>query len=159
MDELQAEIRALRQRIAEFETAAEQWHRLGAVVGESEGKLRALLESASQGIVVIDSNGKVVLVNARLEAMFGYRREELLGQQLEVLVPTELRSAHVAHRTRYAADPHVRPMGVDLDLTGQRKDGSRFPVEITASASRPRTPCGEAKPRRARSSRPRVRPS
>ena len=112
MDELHTEIRTLRQRVAELEAAAEQWRRLEIVVGESEGKLRALLESASQGIVVIDGNGEVVLVNARLEAMFGYRREELLGQKLEVLVPTELRGGHVAHRTRYAADPQVRPMGV-----------------------------------------------
>jgi PAS domain S-box-containing protein len=133
MDDLQAEIRALRQRVAELETAAEQWRRLEAVVGESEGKLRALLESASQGIVVIDVEGRIALVNARLETMFGYRREELLGQKLEMLVPTELRAAHIGHRTRYAADPHVRPMGVGLDLTGQRKDGSRVPVEISLS--------------------------
>src|SRR5262245_58989925 len=95
--------------------------------------LRALLESASQGIVVVDPRGDIVLVNARLEAMFGYRREELLGQKLEILVPAELRGAHADHRTRYAADPHVRPMGVGLDLIAQRKDGSRFPVEISLS--------------------------
>jgi len=133
MDALEAEVRALRQRVAELEAAAEQWRRLEAVLGESEPKLRALLESASQGIVVVDSDGEIVLVNARLEAMFGYRREELLGQKLEVLVPAELRASHVGHRTRYAADPHVRPMGVGLDLTAQRKDGSRVPVEISLS--------------------------
>jgi PAS domain S-box-containing protein len=133
MDALQAELRALRQRVAELEAAAEQSRRLEAVLGASEAKLRALLESASQGIVVVDPHGGIVLVNARLEAMFGYRREELLGQKLEVLVPVELRTAHLGHRTRYAADPHVRPMGVGLDLTAQRKDGSRFPVEISLS--------------------------
>src|SRR5215467_15673548 len=115
MDTLQAELRALRQRVAELEA------------------VRALLESAAQGIVVVDPHGDIVLVNARLETMFGYRREELLGQKLEVLVPVELRAAHLGHRTRYAADPHVRPMGVGLDLTAQRKDGSRFPVEISLS--------------------------
>src|SRR5215467_9637716 len=108
MHALQAELRALRQRV---------------------GELSALLESASQGIVVVDRHGDIALVNARLETMFGYRREELLGQKLEVLVPAELRAAHASHRTRYTADPHVRPMGVGLDLTAQRKDGSRFPVE------------------------------
>jgi PAS domain S-box-containing protein len=133
MDELHAEIRTLRQRVAELQTAAERSRGLETSLGESEGKLRALLESASQGIVVINSKGEIVLVNARLETMFGYRREELLGQNLEVLVPTELRGAHAGHRTRYAADPHVRPMGVGLDLIGQRKDGSRFPVEISLS--------------------------
>ena len=132
-DELRLEIDTLRQRVAELEAAAEQWRQLESVLGESESKLRALLESASQGIVAIDSAGKITLVNARLESMFGYSREELLGQSLETLVPTELRGTHVGHRTRYAANPHVRPMGVGLDLTGQRKDGSRFPVEISLS--------------------------
>src|SRR5262245_5547038 len=115
MDTLQAELRALRQRVAELEA------------------VRALLESAAQGIVVVDPHGDIVLVNARLETMFGYRGEELLGQKLEVLVPVELRAAHLGHRTRDAADPHVRPMGLGLDLTAQRKDGSRFPVEISLS--------------------------
>jgi PAS domain S-box-containing protein len=133
MDELHAEIRALRHRVAELEAAATQPRRLEGSLEESEGTLRALLESASQGIVVIDKDGVISLVNTRLEAMFGYRREELLGHTLEMLVPAELRAAHVGHRTRYAADPHVRPMGVGLDLTGQRKDGTRFPVEISLS--------------------------
>src|SRR5262249_35742949 len=115
MDALQADLHALRQRVAELEA------------------VRALLESASQGIVVVDSRGDITLVNARLETMFGYRREELLGQKLELLIPTELRAAHAGHRNRYAADPHVRPMGVGLDLTAQRKDGTRFPVEISLS--------------------------
>ena len=132
-DDLYAEINALRRRIGELEAAAEQRRRLDGVLSESEGTLRALLESASQGIVVIDDDGRIVLVNARLAAMFGYTRDELLGQTLEILVPAEVRGAHLAHRTRYASDPHVRPMGVGLDLTGQRKDGRRFPIEISLS--------------------------
>jgi len=132
-DELTAEISALRQRVAELEAAAEQQRDLDGVLGDSAGTLHALLESASQGIVVIDDAGRIVLVNARLAAMFGYARQELIGQPLEVLVPAELRGAHVAHRTRYTADPHVRPMGVGLDLTGERKDGRRFPLEISLS--------------------------
>ena len=132
-DELTAEISALRQRVAELEAAAEQQRDLDGVLGDSAGTLHALLESASQGIVVIDDAGRIVLVNARLAVMFGYARQELIGQPLEVLVPAELRGAHVAHRTRYTADPHVRPMGVGLDLTGERKDGRRFPLEISLS--------------------------
>jgi PAS domain S-box-containing protein len=132
-NELRAEISALRQRVAELEAAANQQRGLDGVLTDSAGTLHALLESASQGIVVIDDAGRIVLVNARLAAMFGYAGQELLGQPLELLVPAELRVAHVAHRTRYAADPHVRSMGVGLDLTGQRKDGRRFPIEISLS--------------------------
>jgi PAS domain S-box-containing protein len=90
-----------------------------------------LLESAAQGVVIVDRDGRVVRVNERLATMFGYSRDELQGQRLEMLVPAELRAAHASHRTRYAADPHVRPMGLGLDLTGQRKDCGRFPVEIS----------------------------
>jgi PAS domain S-box-containing protein len=132
-EDLQRENRALRERVAELEAVADQWRRLEPVLAESERKLSALLESASQGIVVIDVAGRITLVNARLEAMFGYSREELLGQTLETLVPPELRGRHAEHRTRYASNPHVRPMGVGLELTGQRKDGGRFPVEISLS--------------------------
>jgi PAS domain S-box-containing protein len=127
------EINTLRQRIADLEAVVERSRQLESVLGESEAKLRALLESASQGIVAIDGTGQITLVNARLESMFGYSREELLDQSLETLVPAQLRDSHVGHRTRYAANPHVRPMGVGLDLTGQRKDGSRFPIEISLS--------------------------
>ncbi|HEV8584884.1 MAG TPA: PAS domain S-box protein [Methylomirabilota bacterium] len=114
-DARDAEIRELRRRIEELEA------------------MSTLLESASQGIVAIDRTGAITLVNARLAEMFGYRREELLGQSLEVLVPRDLRGPHAEHRGRFVANPHVRPMGVGLDLTGQRKDGTRFPVEISLS--------------------------
>src|SRR5690348_7738679 len=89
--------------------------------------------SASQGIVVIDAGGCIALANERLATMFGYRGDEIVGRTLEVLVPTDLRAIHTEHRTRYAANPHVRPMGAGLDLTGERKDGTRFPVEISLS--------------------------
>jgi PAS domain S-box-containing protein len=129
-DESRAEIEALRRRVAELEAATARFQN---ELGGSEATFRALLESASQGIVVIDDAGRIVLANARLATMFGYTREQLLGQHLEVLVPPELRGVHVAHRAGYAANPHVRPMGVGLDLTGQRKDGTRFAIEISLS--------------------------
>jgi hypothetical protein len=129
-DDLQAEIRALRRRVAELEaTVSDRRDERGA----SDATLGAILESASQGIVVVDATGHIVLVNTRLASMFGYLRDELLGQTLEVLVPNEFRGAHAVHRTHYIANPRERLMGVGLDLTGQRKDGSRFPVEISLS--------------------------
>ena len=99
----------------------------------SETTSRALLDSASEGIVVADGTGRIVLVNARTEAMFGYERRELIGQEIEVLVPLSLRERHVALRATFMADPRSRSMGRGLDLTGLRKDGAEFPVEVSLS--------------------------
>lgn len=76
---------------------------------------------------------EIVLANAQAEKLFGYSREELLGQRVELLVADRFREGHPAHRTKYFADPQIRPMGADLDLYGRRKDGSEFPVEISLS--------------------------
>jgi PAS domain S-box-containing protein len=81
-------------------------------------------------MVMIDAEGRIVLVNRQAEQLFGYPRDELLGQSLELLVPERLRSKHPDYRTRFALNPTVRTMGVGRDLHGRRKDGSEFPVEI-----------------------------
>src|SRR5262245_48529485 len=94
---------------------------------------RAVIESASDGIVLIDRDGRIVLVNAAAERMFGYARADLLGRPLEVLLPERARGDHVRHRAGYFAEPRVRPMGIGLDLAGRRRDGSEFPVEISLS--------------------------
>ena len=94
---------------------------------------KALLESAPDAMVIVDATGKIVLVNAQTERLFGYAREELLGERVEMLVPERFRDRHSGHRGRYAADPHNRPMGAGLDLHGRRKDGSQFPLEISLS--------------------------
>jgi PAS domain S-box-containing protein len=97
----------------------------------SEETTRALIESASQGIVGIDSAGRIEIVNAMTERLFGYPREELLGQPLEVLVPERLRVRHQAHRLMFDSNPRSRPMGLGLELMARRKDGSEFAVEIS----------------------------
>lgn len=94
---------------------------------------RELLETLPDALVVIDSDGVMVLVNQQTERLFGYQREELLGQPVELLVPERLRGEHVEHRRLYFANPHPRAMGVTLKLFGRRKDGSLFPVEISLS--------------------------
>jgi len=106
-----------------------------AEVGESESaaKLQAFLESASQAVVAVDAAGRIELVNARTEEMFGYTRDELLGQQLEILLPERYRTIHTAHRLRYFSAPGIRPMGVGLELAGRRKNGEEFPLEIGLS--------------------------
>ncbi len=100
---------------------------------KSEGRARAFLESAGEGILIVDRNGRIVYANVKIEQMFGYRREELLKQNVEVLLPERFRDVHIGHRAAYTSTPRIRPMGLDLDLAGRRKDGSEFPVEISLS--------------------------
>ncbi|MDH3546030.1 MAG: PAS domain S-box protein, partial [Gammaproteobacteria bacterium] len=98
---------------------------------ESETYFRTLLESAPDAMIIVDEKGKIAIVNAQAERMFGYDRDELLGRKIESLLPKRLRKKHAAHRKGFAADPGIRPMGQGLDLIGRRKDGSEFPVEIS----------------------------
>ncbi|MFI9272019.1 PAS domain S-box protein [Kitasatospora sp. NPDC052896] len=99
----------------------------------AEERFRGLLEAAPDAMVIVDDTGTMTLVNAQTEALFGYRREELLGRPVELLIPSRFRAHHARHRNDYAANRQVRPMGAGLDLHGLRKDGTEFPVEISLS--------------------------
>jgi PAS domain S-box-containing protein len=101
-----------------------------------EERLRLLLDSAPDAMVVAGPDGKIVLVNSQTEKLFGYKREELLGQPVEVLVPERFWGAHRAHRDKFISNPQARPMGAGSELFGVKKDGSEFPVEISLSPQR-----------------------
>ena len=92
-----------------------------------------LLEALPDAIVVVDRDGTIVQLNSQTQQLFGYERDELLGQKVEILVPEGYRRQHQHHRDDFAAHPKTRPMGADLELYGRRRDGSEFPVEISLS--------------------------
>ncbi len=100
---------------------------------ESEAYFRILLETAPDAMIIVDDAGEIAIVNGQTERMFGYSRSEMIGQPIEMLLPDRVREAHVSHRSKYINSPRLRPMGSGLELIGQRKDGSEFPVEISLS--------------------------
>ncbi|HKV06256.1 MAG TPA: PAS domain S-box protein [Candidatus Acidoferrales bacterium] len=98
-----------------------------------EEKFRSLLESAPDAMVIVNQEGDIQLVNTQTEKLFGYSRQELLGQPVEILVPPRFQAHHVANRRGYSQAPRTRSMGAGLELYGRRKDGAEFPVEISLS--------------------------
>jgi PAS domain S-box-containing protein len=93
-------------------------------------RAEALLEASPDPIVIVDGDGRIAIVNARTEEVFGYSRAELLGQAVELLVPERLHAAHLAHRALYQENPQARGMGADRDLYARRKDGGEFAVDV-----------------------------
>lgn len=102
-------------------------------VGPAGEKFRKLINGIPAALLLVDSAGRIALVNSQTERMFGYLPDELPGQPIEALVPEQFRDAHLHHRAEYFRTPFLRQMGTTLELTGRRKDGSVFPVEVSLS--------------------------
>ena len=98
-----------------------------------EAEFRGVLDAAPDAMVIVDERGRIALVNSQVERLFGWDREALLGQPVEVLIPARLRGAHEHHRADYFGNPRVRSMGAGLALYGQRRDGTEFPIEVSLS--------------------------
>ena len=110
---------ALRKSVQEAESAV--------------SRFRGLLEATPEGIVIVNREGRIVIVNAQAERIFGYQKAELMGQSIDILVPENVRQLHSRHRAYYHLHPSRRSMGEKLELVAIRKDGSEFPTEISLS--------------------------
>jgi PAS domain S-box-containing protein len=100
---------------------------------KSESKFMILLESAPDAMVIADKNGKIIMINAQTEKLFGFKSEELIGNEIELLIPDRFHQKHVIHRMEFNKNAKARGMGIGMDLYGKQKDGKEFPVEISLS--------------------------
>jgi len=100
---------------------------------QAQDRFRLVVEDSPNGIVLVDAQSQIVLVNASIEKLFGYRREELVGQSIELLVPELFRSEDPAHPASFHATPAVLAIGAERELFVRRKDGIEFPIEIRLS--------------------------
>ena len=142
LDETRTQARLMQQQAAQLEEQTEELEAQQAALKDTEAWYRSIIESAPDGMLVVNARGAIVLTNPKLEALFGYAPGELDGQMLEVLIPSSARSHHGQLREGYMQEGSTRAMnGLNRELKGVRKDGSEFEVEVglsqlAASASR-----------------------
>ncbi|UCC88673.1 MAG: PAS domain S-box protein [Anaerolineales bacterium] len=117
------------------EDAAEPWQRVAraASVLQADTMVRTVLEALAEALIVVDGDGLIVFVNRRMEEMFGYHRDEVVGQPLSLFLPDQVAEIHAQHLSGYFRKPRMRPMGQRLELIGKRKDGTSLPVDISLS--------------------------
>ncbi len=129
-EQLINDLTAMSRRISELEKIERDKKKSEEELKRARAMFEGLFEFAPDSIIVVSSDGRIVRVNKQTEMLFGYSRSELVDAQLEILLPERFRAKHEEHRREYLAEPHVRPMGVNLELYGRRKDGREFHVDI-----------------------------
>jgi PAS domain S-box-containing protein len=129
-EQLIGDLIALRRRINELETIEKDTKKYEEELNRVRAMFEGLFEFAPAAILVVNHEGRIIRVNKQTERLFGYSRSELLHTPLEILLPERFREIHKEHRRKYLAEPHVRPMGRELELYGRRKDSSEFHVDI-----------------------------
>ena len=121
---------AMRRRIDELQTIEEDKKKYEEELNRVRAMFEGLFEFAPDAIMIVNHEGRIIRVNKQTERLFGYSRSELIDRPLEILLPERFREIHREHRRKYLGEPHVRPMGRELELYGLRKDSSEFHVDI-----------------------------
>lgn len=121
--------------LTDFQKELEIQKNIAYTAGILQGDItiKTLFESLAEGVVIVDENGRIILINNRLGLLTGYEPREVMGQSMNIFIPEEFHKKHQAHLKGYFAEPRIRPMGIGLELTARRKDGSVFPIEISLS--------------------------
>jgi len=137
---LSDEVDLLRKRVVELESALQDQQRVietlranQAAQQTAEVSIDLWLEFAPDGVIVVDEKGIIVRINKQISRLFGYEQADLEGRPIETIIPDRFRSKHVHLRDGYIATPHVRPMGIGLDLVALHKNGAEIPVEVSLS--------------------------
>jgi PAS domain S-box-containing protein len=126
----------MKEKIKELETELDIQKRIAYTAGLLQGDvtIRTFLESLAEGIVVINTDGRIILINQRMQDLLGYSRMDVQGESVSMFIPERLRAVHDEHIRAYFSQPRIRPMGIGLDLVGQRKDGGEIPIEVSLSS-------------------------
>ena len=120
----------LRRRIADLEKKNEETRKHEADLLQAKAMFEGLFEFAPDAIIIVDQHGRILHLNKQAETLFAYTREELIGSDHDILVPDVFRQVHQGHRENYMTAPGIRTMGAGIELSGRRKDGSEFPIDI-----------------------------
>ncbi|MCB0163814.1 MAG: PAS domain-containing sensor histidine kinase [Anaerolineae bacterium] len=133
--QLDDELNSMRQQVKQLEQELKVQRQIVFAAGifQRDITVRTLLESLSEGLIICDQSGLIVLINKRAEELFGYKPDEVVGRSINIFLPDRFSAGHTNHMRNYFKSPHVRPMGQGMDLTGKRKDGVEIPIEVSLS--------------------------